>query len=165
MKIFDKKIIYVIILGMLLSIVFVPSLVSGRDEPKRAKTHLYASGKGMVIYGYNWYPPFPGEPFFIGSDEAMPPFLGMLGEPEWSAKFTESVLDFVGESRSLVEAPVRPDPPYALPLDLTKYWLMEMTGNGTIEASWIKDEQDNTLEIELWAEGESILGVWAGPLG
>lgn len=164
-QLLKQKTVLIVLLGIVFTIIFVPSLVSGMTEPKRVKSYLYASGKGLIIYGYNWYPPFPGEPFFVGSKEAQPPILAMLGEPEWSSKLTDSKLNFIGGSYSLLEASVRPDPPFNLPTELTKYWLNEMTGTGYIWATWIKDNQENKLEIMLRDDSQEILGVWVGPPG
>jgi hypothetical protein len=50
-------------------------------------------------------------------------------------------------------------------MELTKYWLLEMTGTGTLEATWTRDEEENHLSLNLWDEGENILGTWAGSPG
>jgi hypothetical protein len=164
-QLLKQQTVLILLLGILFSIIFIPSLVSGRTEPKSVKSYLYAKGKGLIIYGYNWYPPFPGEPFFVGSDEAEPPILAMLGEPEWSSKLTESKLHFIGKSSSPMEDSVRPDPPFNLPAELTKYWLYEMTGTGSLRATWVKDNQENKLEIMIRDKDQEILGVWIGPPG
>lgn len=135
------------------------------DEPQQLEFNVVAEGGGLVIWGFSWMPPYPGEAFYLGGPGPDPPVVPIplynWGSPEYSAKLTGSVIRITGDS-DLEEAPVRTDTPEALPADLTKFWLRGQNSSGLLRATWVEaDGTPHSLEVDL--TGVNSGGVWVGP--
>jgi hypothetical protein len=139
-------------------------VVNSDNHEEQLDFRINAEGDGLIIWGYSWMPPYPGEGFYLGGPGPDPPIVPFplfnWGTPEYSSKLTNSLVKITGSSY-LEEAPVRTDTPEELPTDLTKYWLRNQNSTGLLVASWENDEISHSLQVNL--TGVSSGGVWVGP--
>ncbi len=141
------------------------SYAFAEEAARELEFDVVAEGGGLLIWGYSWMPPYPGESFYLGGPGPDPPIVPLplynWGSPEYSAKLTSSVFKITGDS-NLEEAPVRTDSPEALPTSLTKFWLRGHNSTGMLEATWAEaNGAPHSLEVDLM--GVKSGGVWVGP--
>jgi hypothetical protein len=156
-----------LILIILLTTAFTQSstIASAEDVQQQLDFNVVAEGGGLVIWGFSWMPPYPGESFYLGGPGPDPPVVPFpmynWGNPTYSAKLENSVIKIAGDS-NLEEAPVRTDSPEALPTDLTKFWLRSQNSTGILKASWVEaGGTPHKLEIDISSVNSG--GVWVGP--
>ncbi len=161
-----SKLAVSILLGLaLIGLTHPISLTFAEDAAQKLEFDVVAEGGGLVIWGYSWMPPYPGESFYLGGPGPNPPVVPLplynWGSPEYSAKLTSSVFKITGDS-NLEEAPVRTDSPEALPTSLTKFWVRGHNSTGLLEATWVEaNGTPHSLEVDLM--GVNSGGVWVGP--
>ena len=73
MKKWISKKIVLIVLGMLLFTISIPIAFSQTTE--RLEFDVKAEGDGLIIWGFSWMPPYPGESFYLGGPGPDPPLV------------------------------------------------------------------------------------------